>query len=307
LNAKGRARKGKIMTEEKYKGKSPGRLDIRIRYDSGCLYVTLGQASLYGKPSQDPYALVYIHDPHTGLCKFQIGNNKTRTFDKNINPNFNSEFQLLVNYEELVLKSQSLVVAVWDQDTTSRDDYMAGCRVQLPPDGPPLTGSTGWRTISLKHQDRDGHPAPSPPSEIFTVSGPAPSPQGTTSSYPPQSATGGYGALGSGYPTSSSGAPASGYPPQSPSGGHGALGSGYPTSGYGARASGYPTSGSGAPGSGYPTRGYGAPSSGYPPQSPTGGHGAPASGYPTSGSGAPTSKYPTTGSGAPASGYPGSK
>ena len=25
-----------------------------------------------------------------------------------------------------MLKSQSLVVAVWDQDTTSRDDYMAG-------------------------------------------------------------------------------------------------------------------------------------------------------------------------------------
>ena len=47
--------------------------------------------------SQDPYALVYIHDPHTGLCKFQIGNNRTRTFDKNINPDFNSEFQLLVS------------------------------------------------------------------------------------------------------------------------------------------------------------------------------------------------------------------
>ena len=45
---------------------------------------------------QDPYALVYILDPHTGLCKFQIGNNKTKTFDKNIKPNFNSEFQFLV-------------------------------------------------------------------------------------------------------------------------------------------------------------------------------------------------------------------
>ena len=45
---------------------------------------------------QDPYALVYILDPHTGLCKFQIGNNKTKTFDKNIKPNFNSEFQFIV-------------------------------------------------------------------------------------------------------------------------------------------------------------------------------------------------------------------
>merc|ERR1711936_119032 len=133
VNTKGRATRGKIMTEEKYRGKSPGTLEIRISYNAGCLYVNLGQAVLYGKPSQDPYALVYIHDPHTGLCKFQIGNNKTRSFDKNIKPNFNSEFQFMVNYEELVMKSQTLVVAIWDQDTTSRDDYMAGLRTVFPP------------------------------------------------------------------------------------------------------------------------------------------------------------------------------
>ena len=106
------------MTEAKYKGEKPGSLELRVHYDAGCLYVGLGQASLYGKPSQvifficqllflkvvvfklfshqDPYALVYILDPHTGLCKFQIGNNKTKTFDKNIRPNFNSEFQFMV-------------------------------------------------------------------------------------------------------------------------------------------------------------------------------------------------------------------
>ena len=47
-----RAVKGKIMTEEKYKGGNPGSLDLRVNYDAGCLYVGLGQASLYGKPSQ---------------------------------------------------------------------------------------------------------------------------------------------------------------------------------------------------------------------------------------------------------------
>ena len=47
-----RAVKGKIITEEKYKGGKPGSLDLRVHYDAGCLYVGLGQASLYGKPSQ---------------------------------------------------------------------------------------------------------------------------------------------------------------------------------------------------------------------------------------------------------------
>ena len=47
-----RAAKGKIITEEKYKGGKPGSLDLRVNYDAGCLYVGLGQASLYGKPSQ---------------------------------------------------------------------------------------------------------------------------------------------------------------------------------------------------------------------------------------------------------------
>ena len=47
-----RAAKGKIITEEKYKGAKPGSLDLRVNYDAGCLYVGLGQASLYGKPSQ---------------------------------------------------------------------------------------------------------------------------------------------------------------------------------------------------------------------------------------------------------------
>ena len=47
-----RAAKGKIITVEKYKGALPGSLDLRVSYDAGCLYVGLGQASLYGKPSQ---------------------------------------------------------------------------------------------------------------------------------------------------------------------------------------------------------------------------------------------------------------
>merc|ERR1712241_1441096 len=209
-NARGRAVKGKIMTEEKYKGGNPGSLDLRVNYDAGCLYVGLGQASLYGKPSQDPYALVYILDPHTGLCKFQIGNNKTKTFDKNIKPNFNSEFQFLINYDELLLKSQCLVVAIWDKDSHSRDDYVAGFRSVFPAR---LPARADWRTVSLKHQERDGHPAATTPGDVFQSAennpGATPSPvkSGQSSSPPPAS----------GYPPSGT---SGGYPPTGTSGGY---------------------------------------------------------------------------------------
>merc|ERR1712241_1245906 len=254
-NARGRAAKGKIMTEEKYKGGKPGSLDLRVNYEAGCLYVGLGEASLYGKPSQDPYALVYILDPHTGLCKFQIGNNKTKTFDKNIKPNFNSEFQFLISYEELLLKSQSLVVAIWDQDSHSRDDYMAGFRCVFPPQ---LPARADWRTVSLKHQDRDGHPAATTPSEIFQsvedkpggVKSGQPSSPSAASGYP-ASGTSGYPGSNP-YPTGSSG----GYPPSGTSGG-------YPPSG---SSGGYPPSRTSG---GYPPTGT---SGEYPPTGTSGGY-----------------------------------
>ena len=55
-----RAAKGKIMTEEKYKGGKPGSLDLRVNYDAGCLYVGLGQASLYGKASQVAQKIIFV-------------------------------------------------------------------------------------------------------------------------------------------------------------------------------------------------------------------------------------------------------
>ena len=85
----------KIMTLDKYKGAEPGKLDIKVSYDGGMLTVSLGRAYLSGKRSQDPYALVYLISP-TGACWFQIGNNRTRTFDKNIEPEFNSDFTFMV-------------------------------------------------------------------------------------------------------------------------------------------------------------------------------------------------------------------
>lgn len=85
------------MGVEKYKGVSPGQLALRVWHSGSALHVSLGKAWLAGKRSQDPYALVYLLSPETGLGLFQIGNRKTRTHDQNIQPNFDSEFQFPVS------------------------------------------------------------------------------------------------------------------------------------------------------------------------------------------------------------------
>ena len=109
-----------------------------MHYTNGCLTVRLRSAKLAGKRSQDPYALVYLLADN-GMCYFQNGNNQTRTFDKNIEPNFNSTFlfQVNLNSKSMVIciflqmslhdiTNKRLVVAIWDEDSKSDDDYMAG-------------------------------------------------------------------------------------------------------------------------------------------------------------------------------------
>ena len=102
--AKYRADRGtKILGQEKYQ--SHGNLKFKvslstlsinivyhqINYFWGFLHVHLESAELYGKRSQDPYALVYLLGP-TGLAKFQIENNGTKTHDRNIKPQLNHDF-----------------------------------------------------------------------------------------------------------------------------------------------------------------------------------------------------------------------
>ena len=86
----------KIMGVEKYKGVSPGQLALRVWHSGPALHVSLGKAWLAGKRSQDPYALVYLLSPETGMGLFQLGNRRTRTHDQNIQPNFDFEFQFPV-------------------------------------------------------------------------------------------------------------------------------------------------------------------------------------------------------------------
>lgn len=83
------------MRIDKYKGVDPGKLEIRVVYDGGYLTVSLRNAWLAGKKSQDPYALVYLLAPG-GQCWFQVGNNRTRTHDRTLEPAFNSDFKFMV-------------------------------------------------------------------------------------------------------------------------------------------------------------------------------------------------------------------
>ena len=50
---------------------------------------------LYGKRSQDPYALVYLL-AESGATYFQDGNEKTTTFDKTLEPPFKTKFEFKV-------------------------------------------------------------------------------------------------------------------------------------------------------------------------------------------------------------------
>ena len=55
------------------------------------------------------------------------------------------------------LSRKSLVIAIWDQDSTTRDDYMAGIRINLR-DIHQFDFRKGLITVQLMAQDAtDGH------------------------------------------------------------------------------------------------------------------------------------------------------
>ena len=75
---------------------------FQIYYGAGCLTVHLGRAKLYGKRSQDPYALVYLLEDDSKRCYFQRDNRQTDVFDQNIEPHFNKTFYFKVKGENFV-------------------------------------------------------------------------------------------------------------------------------------------------------------------------------------------------------------
>jgi len=163
-NAQGRADKGKIQTLSKYAGVKPGTLNIEMDYVDGCLRVHLGSAKdLAGKRSQDPYAFVYLLG-NNRMSYFQVGNNRTKKFEKNLNPHFNQDFQFKMNMTEIT--SKSLVVAIWDDDSNSKDDYMAGFRVSMKEFQNFQNRSV---LLNLLQQDLDGHPVEVSARSIFGI------------------------------------------------------------------------------------------------------------------------------------------
>jgi len=164
-NAKGRANTRKIKGKDSYGGVSPGRLNLSVDYNNGCLTVFLDSATtLFGKRSQDPYAFCYLLGKD-GKTYFQVGNNKTQTFDKNLNPEFRHEFKFRMSLDEL--NTKSLVVSLWDEDSKSRDDYMAGFRLSLQQVQYFQRRNLVW--LDLQHQEMDGHPAEVIAKTIFGI------------------------------------------------------------------------------------------------------------------------------------------
>lgn len=90
---------------------------------------------------------------------FQENNIKTKTVDKTLDPVWNHSFKF-VGVNDIVRKS--LVVAIWDDDSTSRDDYLAGVRIPME-EVLYFDANKGLVTLDLQAQLADGHVSTSYP------------------------------------------------------------------------------------------------------------------------------------------------
>jgi len=163
-NAVARARKGTKIVHNFDDGRaSGGQLTLSIRYDGRALQVHVHSAkNLFGKRSQDPYAQVYLVEGHRYNASnpeprtwFQLNNEKTEVRDKTLNPTWDRNFTFEKSLEWL--RDKSLAIAIWDQDSKSRDDYMSGIRISL--EDLAYFSIHGMVTVELQHQELDGHPA----------------------------------------------------------------------------------------------------------------------------------------------------
>merc|ERR1719341_2012675 len=144
-----RGRQGKIRGEDKYmKGtgefirKDMGTVKVSFDFSYGKLVVNLLSAhDVAGKKSQDTYANVFLIDEKRDeehrivyrwdekqrvICEY--GHQKTQTKNKNLNPVFQEKF---VFQTDTNIPKKSLVISIWDEDSSSRDDFMAGITVPL--------------------------------------------------------------------------------------------------------------------------------------------------------------------------------
>lgn len=143
-----------------------GTLEMTLHCSPGLLTVDLHRANnIAGKRSQDSYAQVFLIEerpaPFTKSWDinqkvfFQAGHEQTEIFKKNINPEFNDTFKFKM--DAMSISNKSLVVSIWDKDSSSRDDFMAGVTI-------PLRNVARFQKLStrvsvdLQYQEMDGYP-----------------------------------------------------------------------------------------------------------------------------------------------------
>ena len=129
-----------------FKREDMGTVEVSLDFSDGKLVVNLHSAhNVAGKQSQDTYANVFLIDEkrdegHRIIYKwdkeqrviYEDGHQKTQTKNKNLNPVFQEKF--VFQTDRNILKDitmKSLVISIWDEDRSSRDDYMAGITLPL--------------------------------------------------------------------------------------------------------------------------------------------------------------------------------
>jgi len=159
-----------------------GTVKVQLDYSFGKLVVNLKSAHhIAGKKSQDSYANVFlIQENPKNLYTwdedqrviYEKGHEKTKVFSKNLDPVFADKFTFQTDSNYLRdIASKSLVISIWDEDSSSRDDYMAGITV-------PLKNIDRFRKlgveveIKLHFQEMDGYPKRLSDLEVADLFGP---------------------------------------------------------------------------------------------------------------------------------------
>lgn len=163
-----------------------GTVKVSLDFSYGKLVVNLLSAhDVAGKKSQDTYANVFLIDEKRDeehrivyrwdekqrvICEY--GHQKTQTKNKNLNPVFQEKFVFQTDTNILKdITKKSLVISIWDEDSSSRDDFMAGITV-------PLKNVDRFKKlnteveIQLHVQEMDGYPKRLNDSEVEKLFGP---------------------------------------------------------------------------------------------------------------------------------------
>jgi len=163
-----------------------GTVKVSLDFSYGDLVVNLHSAhDVAGKKSQDTYANVFLIDEKRDeknrvICKWDEKqrviyeynekyndeyndkvHKRTAVFNKNLNPEFEKKpgSEFVFQRDTNILKditTKSLVISIWDEDSSSRDDYMAGITIPLEN----LNKFTKLKNVVIKlHvQEMDGYP-----------------------------------------------------------------------------------------------------------------------------------------------------